>query len=76
MDRHILTPREGQIAQLVAEGKTNSEIASSLQISRSTVKSTLSNVMIKWNCANRTQVGVAAVRRAENLLGPDLELSA
>lgn len=76
MNRHLLTPREVQIAQLVAEGRTNSEIVSLLQISRSTVKSTLSNVMIKWNCANRTQVGVAAVRRAESLPGSALELSA
>ena len=63
MNRHILTPRETEDVRLVADGKSNAAIAAALGISRSTVKSTLSNIMIKWNCMNRTQVGVAAVRR-------------
>ena len=64
MKRHILTARETQVANLVAQGQSNAEIADSLEISRSTVKSLLSTIMIKWNCTNRTQVGVAVVRRA------------
>ena len=63
MNRRLLTPRETEIADLVAEGLTNPEIARSLGVSTSTVKSGLSNIMIKWNCANRTQVGVSIVRR-------------
>ena len=63
MNRHILPPRETEVVRLVADGNSNAEIAAILGISRSTVKSTLSNIMIKWNCMNRTQVGVAAVRR-------------
>lgn len=51
------------VAELVAHGRSNPEIARSLGISLSTVKQNLANVMIKWNCANRTQVAVESVRR-------------
>ncbi|PZC49453.1 MAG: DNA-binding response regulator, NarL/FixJ family [Chloroflexi bacterium] len=61
--RRTLTPREQMVAELVAQGRSNPEIAQSLGISLSTAKQNLANVMIKWNCANRTQVAVEAVRR-------------
>ena len=51
------------VAELVAQGRSNPEIAQTLGISLSTAKQNLANVMIKWNCANRTQVAVEAVRR-------------
>ena len=76
MDRHSLTAREMQVAEFVAEGQTNVEIAASLQISASTVKSLLSNVMIKWNCVNRTQVGVAVARRLPDATPNATHLSA
>ena len=51
------------VAELVAHGRSNPDIARILGISLSTAKQNLANVMIKWNCANRTQVAVEAVRR-------------
>ena len=40
---------------LVAEGKSNREIADSLYISESTVRSHLHNILSKLNLANRVQ---------------------
>ena len=62
-NRRNLTPRERMVAELVAQGRSNPEIAQTLGISLSTAKQNLANVMIKWNCANHTQVVVEAVRR-------------
>ena len=61
--RGTLTSRERVVAELVAQGGTNPEIASVLDISLSTAKQNLTNSMIKWNCGNRPQVVVEAVRR-------------
>ena len=68
-----LTPRERQVAELVSHGRNNPEIAQSLGISPSSVKSALANIMRKWNCSNRTQVALEVVRRQglEDDNGPD-----
>ena len=70
MDRRVLTVREAAVAELVAKGMTNAEIAAVLNVSLATAKRHLNNIMIKWNCANRTQVAVEAIRRASRL-SPD-----
>jgi len=44
---HELTPRERQIVQLLAEGKSNKEVASALEISLHTVVTHRSNIMHK-----------------------------
>ena len=62
MSRRGLTAREVRIADLVPDGLSNPEIADTLRIARSTVKSALNNIMIKWDCANRVQVAVKATR--------------
>jgi non-specific serine/threonine protein kinase len=51
----LLTPRERHVALLVAQGKSNREIADSLYISESTVRSHLHNILSKLNLANRVQ---------------------
>lgn len=66
LNRRSLSPREQMVAELVAQGRSNPEIGRSLGISLSTAKQNLANVMIKWNCANRTQVAVEAVRRLDS----------
>ena len=63
MDRRELTPREITVVTLLTQGMTNGEIAARLNISVSTVKQNLASILIKWNCANRTQVAVESVRR-------------
>ncbi len=58
-----LTEREISILQLVTEGKTNKEIASSLFISENTVKIHLRNILEKLHLKNRIQAAVYAVRQ-------------
>lgn len=48
-----LTQREKQILELLCEGKTNSQIASNLQISPKTVESNLTRVYRKLGVNNR-----------------------
>jgi DNA-binding NarL/FixJ family response regulator len=58
-----LTSRESTILQLVAEGKTNKEIAAELVISENTVKIHLHNILDKLHLQNRIQAAVYAVRQ-------------
>jgi DNA-binding NarL/FixJ family response regulator len=58
-----LTEREMMILQLVAEGKTNGEIASALVISENTVKIHVRNILEKLHLQNRIQAAVYAVRQ-------------
>lgn len=58
-----LTSRQISILQLVAEGKTNREIASELYISENTVKIHLRNILDKLHLQNRIQVAVYATRQ-------------
>lgn len=59
----ILSPREGEVLQLVAQGATNKQIADSLFISENTVKTHLRNIMEKLHLANRSQATAYAVKR-------------
>jgi len=58
-----LSPREGEVLQLVAQGATNKQIADSLFISDNTVKTHLRNIMEKLHLANRSQAAAYAVKR-------------
>jgi two-component system nitrate/nitrite response regulator NarL len=58
-----LTGREIEVLQLVAEGKSNQEIAESLVISESTVKNHTRNILGKLHLRNRIQAAVYAVRQ-------------
>jgi DNA-binding NarL/FixJ family response regulator len=58
-----LSPREGEVLQLVAKGATNKEIADSLFISENTVKTHLQNIMDKLHLANRSQAAAYAVKK-------------
>lgn len=56
----VLTRREGEVLQLLAEGKTNSEIAVDLGITQNTVRTYTSFLMKKFNLKDRTQVALHA----------------
>ncbi|WP_326688953.1 MULTISPECIES: response regulator transcription factor [unclassified Streptomyces] len=53
-----LTAREREVAMAVAQGHSNSEIATDLFVSQSTVKVHLTRIMTKLDAANRTQVAL------------------
>ena len=59
-----LTPREQQVAELVAQGLTDRQIAVRLGLSPRTVTSHLAHIRTKLDLPNRTQVTVWATRRS------------
>jgi len=59
----VLSPREGEVLQMVAQGATNRQIADSLFISENTVKTHLRNIMDKLHLANRSQAAAYAIQR-------------
>ncbi|EHK64250.1 response regulator [Achromobacter arsenitoxydans] len=62
-ERHRLTARETQIVQWLARGASNKVIARELDVSESTVKIHVQNVLKKLNLTSRVQVAVYAVER-------------
>ena len=58
-----LTKREQEIANLVAEGFNNAEIAQKLYISRHTVKAELSNIYDKLQIKNRVQLAIFCMKQ-------------
>lgn len=59
-----LTPRQYQIAELVAEGMTNRQIARTLELSEWTVVNHLRQVMNKLECPSRVHVARVMRQRA------------
>ncbi|MFN8380648.1 MAG: response regulator transcription factor [Anaerolineales bacterium] len=57
----LLTAREFDILQLIAEGKSNKEIALALHLTEGTVKGYVSTVFDKLGVADRTQAALYAV---------------
>lgn len=55
-----LTPRELDVARLVAIGATNQEIAQKLFISESTVKTHINSIFNRLNLKNRSQLAIHA----------------
>ncbi len=61
-EKKILTKRETEVLELIAEGKLNKEIAASLYISEKTVKNHVSNIFKKLNVSDRTQAAIYAFK--------------
>ena len=58
-----LSPREMEILQFIAQGKSNKEIAFDLGISRQTVKNHMTSILRKLAVNDRTQAAIYALRR-------------
>jgi DNA-binding NarL/FixJ family response regulator len=59
---HLLTRRECEVLQLLADGKSNRSIGEALFISEKTVKNHVSNILQKMNVNDRTQAVVMAIK--------------
>ena len=59
----LLTPREKQILQLLAEGRTNKEVANLLQLSAYTVDAHRGNILQKLNLHGVPELILYAVRK-------------
>lgn len=59
----LLTDREKEVLQLVAEGKSNKEAATALGLSSYTVESHRNNMMQKLNLHNTAEIVLYAVRK-------------
>ncbi|WP_031047705.1 response regulator [Streptomyces sp. NRRL F-5650] len=57
-----LTEREREVLGLIADGRSNREIARALILSEKTVKTHVSNILMKLDLADRTQAALWAVR--------------
>ncbi|MFU9034189.1 MULTISPECIES: response regulator [Streptomyces] len=57
-----LTDRESEVLGLIADGRSNREIARALVLSEKTVKTHVSNILMKLDLADRTQAALWAVR--------------
>ena len=60
-----LTAREREVLELIAAGHSNREIARSLGLAEKTIKTHVSNILMKLGVADRTQAALWAVRHEE-----------
>jgi DNA-binding CsgD family transcriptional regulator len=56
-----LTPTEARVASLVAEGRSNPDIAAELFLSRNTVQTHVSHILAKLEARSRTEIVRAAL---------------
>ncbi|HSR23824.1 MAG TPA: helix-turn-helix transcriptional regulator, partial [Candidatus Eisenbacteria bacterium] len=65
-----LTPRERQVAALVASGRSNKAIADELVISPATAARHVANILAKLGFSSRAQIAAWATDRQLGLSGP------
>jgi two-component system response regulator DegU len=65
----VVTPREEEVLQLIADGCSTPEVAEQLYISQKTVKNHLASIYQKLDARDRTQAVLQAVRMGIVTLG-------
>ena len=70
MDSEHLSPKELQVLELLAQGKSNKEIAPILNQSEQTAKNHVSSIMFKLHAGNRTEAVLIGVTKG--LLNKDI----
>ena len=65
----LLSPREAEVAELVAEGSTNKEIGQRLFIATRTAETHIQNILNKLGFNSRAQIAAWAVERRLSRLG-------
>lgn len=63
----LLTPREREVLDLLAQGLTNSRIADRLSVSIATVRTHLSHLYAKLDCDSRVELALYACHEAPSL---------
>ncbi|NWK96407.1 hypothetical protein DM806_12205 [Sphingobium lactosutens] len=58
----LLTPRERQVALMIADGRSNREAASALGLSEGTIKTHIRTIFEKLGADNRTAVALLIAR--------------
>lgn len=58
-----LSEREQEVLELMIEGRSNDQIALSLEITRRTVEFHVTNILVKLDVTSRTQAVAAAVQK-------------
>lgn len=58
-----LTAKEFEIVELIADGQSNKEIADTLYLSEGTVRNYLSNILLKLDLRDRTQLAIFYYRQ-------------
>ena len=58
-----LSPQEGQVIALIAEGKTNREIGEEMALSEKTIKNYVSSILSKLNLSRRSEAVAYYIRR-------------
>ena len=61
-DERVVTKREEEVLQLIADGCSTPEVAEQLYISQKTVKNHLASIYQKLDARDRTQAVLQAVR--------------
>jgi DNA-binding CsgD family transcriptional regulator/tetratricopeptide (TPR) repeat protein len=66
-----LTPTEAEIARLIADGRSNPEIAAELLLSRNTVQTHVSHILAKFGARSRMEIAASAAgeRNARSATG-------
>jgi DNA-binding CsgD family transcriptional regulator len=62
-----LTPTEAKIARLIADGRSNPEIAVRLSLSRDTVRAHVSRILAKFGARSRTEIAAREPGPAGNV---------